>query len=146
MRRRLTVIVPLVLLLVLGGLYKVVLAKPAPAAKPKIAGQLYVMPKEFLVNLSDGHFAKVDVALVLGLGQQLPAAAEGGSPPPDGYGALPQEAAVRAVVTDTITDASSSQLIDRHSRDAIRRRILKGIRLRTDVHVDAVLFTDVAVQ
>jgi len=64
MRRRLKFIVPLAILIVLGGVYKVVLAK-TPTAKPKVDGQVYVLPKEFLLNLADGHFAKLAVALVL---------------------------------------------------------------------------------
>ena len=51
MKSKLKFIVP-VLLLVLGGVYKFVLAKPgAPAPKPKVDGQVYVLPKEFLINL-----------------------------------------------------------------------------------------------
>jgi len=142
-KRRLKFIIPLALLIVLGGVYKVVLAK-TPATKAKIDGQVYVLPKEFLLNLNDSHFAKLDVALVLAPDMKL-ASAEGAAPP-EGYGALPQEAAVRDVITDVVTNASSPQLIDRRQRDALKRAILKGIRQRTDVHVSDVLFTDVAVQ
>ena len=42
------------------------LAKPAAAgAKPKVDGQVYVLPKEFLINLDGGRFAKLSVGLVL---------------------------------------------------------------------------------
>ena len=34
-----------------GGAYKFVLAKPAAEAKPKVEGTVYVLGKEFLVNL-----------------------------------------------------------------------------------------------
>ncbi len=62
--KKLKIIVP-VLLVVLGGAYKFVLAKPAEAGPPpKIEGEVYVLPKEFLVNLADGKFAKLGVALV----------------------------------------------------------------------------------
>ena len=38
------------------GIYKTVLAKPEPEApKPKVEGNVYVLPKEFLVNLADGR-------------------------------------------------------------------------------------------
>lgn len=145
MKGKLKFIVPLAILIVLGGVYKEVLAKPAPGPKPKVNGTVYVLPKEFLLNLADGHFAKVDVALVLSPEQAMPAA-EGAATPPDGYGALPQEAVVRDVVTDVITNSSSNDLINRAHRDAIKRLILKGIKQKTDVKVNDVLFTDVAVQ
>ena len=64
MKGKLKIVVPLVLLIVLGGVYKFVLAKPAAVAKPKVEGEVYVLPKDFLVNLSDGKFAKLGVGLV----------------------------------------------------------------------------------
>ena len=45
----------------LGGVYKFVLAKPKEEAKPNIEGTVYVLGKEFLVNLADGRFAKMTV-------------------------------------------------------------------------------------
>ena|SRR5437868_10466883 len=145
MRSKLKFIIPIALLLVLGGAYKMVLAKPAKLPKPHVDGSVYVLPKEFLIDLADGHFVKLGVALVLPPGA-VPAGAEGATPPPDGYGALPEEAAVRAVVTDMVTDASSKDLINRKGRSALRARVLKGILAQTDVKAKAVLFTDVAVQ
>ena len=41
--------------------------KPAP--KMKVQGTIYVMPQSFLLNLSDGRYAKVNVALELAPGQ-----------------------------------------------------------------------------
>jgi hypothetical protein len=145
MRSKLKFIIPIALLLALGGAYKMVLAKPTKAPKAHVDGSVYVLPKEFLIDLADGHFVKLDVALVLPPGA-VPAGAEGSTPPPDGYGALPQEAVVRAVVTDTVTDVSSKDLIDHKGRNALRARVLKGILAQTDVKAKAVLFTDVAVQ
>ena len=60
-------IVPVIALLaVLGGVYKFVLAKPAKAEpKPNVHGTVYMLEKEFLVNLADGRFAKMQVGLVL---------------------------------------------------------------------------------
>ena len=56
----------IVALLALGGVYKFVLAKPAKAeAKPKVHGTVYMLQKEFLVNLADGRFAKLQIGLVL---------------------------------------------------------------------------------
>ena len=143
MKGKLKIILPLALLLVLGGLYKVVLAKPVEA-KHKVDGQVYVLPKEFLLNLADNHFVKLNVALVLAEGQ-VPEKAEG-APPPEGFGLLEQEAVVRDVVTDTITDARSNQLVSRKGRNALKAKVLKRLRSETDVKVNDVLFTDVAVQ
>ena len=62
----------------LGGAYKFVLAKPAKAeAKPKVDGTVYILGKEFLVNLADGRFAKLTSALVLAHDDTSTAAAGG---------------------------------------------------------------------
>ena len=66
MKSKLKFIIPVVVLLVLGGVYKFVLAAPPAKAKPpKVDGQVYILPKEFVVNLADGQYAKFNVALVL---------------------------------------------------------------------------------
>ena len=149
MASKLKIVIPVVLLLVLGGVYKFVLAKPAAEAKPKIDGTVYVLPKEFLVNLSEGRFAKLGVGIVLGPDEEsiAEAAKDKEAPkPPEGFGPLPQEAVIRDIVTDTLTDRGSRDLIDREGRERLKKRILKAITKRTDVHVEDVLFTDVAVQ
>src|SRR4051812_5286476 len=114
---KLKIILP-VLLLVLGGVYKFVLAKPAPAPKPKIAGEVYVMPKDFLINLKGGRFAKLDVALVLKEGYVAAPAAggEAAAAPPTGYGVMPQEAVIRSIITDALTDSSAVKLQKEKSR------------------------------
>lgn len=140
------VLIPLIVVLLAGVGAKFVLAKPASGRKPKIDGVVYVLGKDFLLNLADGRYAKLSVALVLAPGQSIGSAAEGGTPPPDGFGTLPQEAAVRDVVTDVVTDQSGDELISASGREAIKRKILAGIRARTDVKVTDVLLPDVAVQ
>jgi flagellar basal body-associated protein FliL len=144
MKGKLKIILPLALLIVLGGLYKVVLAKPADGHS-KVHGEVYVLPKEFLLNLQGNHFVKLNVGLVLAPGQ-VPTSAGGGTPPPDGFGPLAQEAVVRDVITDTITDSNPNRLVSRKGRNALKAKILKGLRARTDVKANDVLFTDVAVQ
>jgi flagellar basal body-associated protein FliL len=144
--RKKKVLIPLIVVVLAAAGSKFVLAKPAPAGKPKIDGTVYVLPKEFLLNLSDGRYAKVDVALVLAPGQSPGGSAEGGAPPPDGFGTLPQEAAVRDVVTDVVTDQSGDELVSAQGREHIKALILAGIRTRTDVKVSEVLLPDVAVQ
>jgi flagellar FliL protein len=139
-------IIAVLALLVAGGAYKTVLAKPAKAEpKPKVKGEVYVLPKEFLVNLADGRYAKVSVALVIepadGGGK-----AEEGAAPPDGYGSEPQEAIIRDLVTDTLTAASQDELISAPGRERLKKELLKAIKKHTDVHVDEVLLPDVTVQ
>lgn len=138
--------IPLALLIVLGGAYKMVLAKPAPAPKPKVAGTVYILPKDFLLNLRDGRFVKLDVALVLKPGAPTAAGGAEAAAPPDGFGTLPQEAVVRDIVTNTVTDASGPELISRAGRTRLKREILRAIEQHTDVEATEVLFTDVAVQ
>lgn len=140
------VLVPVVALVVLLGAWKVVFAKP-PAEKHKIEGEVYVLPKEFLVNLADGRYAKVSVALVLAPGVHAAAGGgHGGSSPPEGYGPLPQEAVVRDVIVDQLTQAADSDLIDREARHRLKKRIARAIEHESDVKVEEVLFTDVTVQ
>ncbi len=147
MKSKLKFIIPIVLVL-LGGAYKFVLAKPGPKEKPKVEGEVYVLPKDFLINLSDGKFAKLGVGLVFDEGfTAAPAkAAEGGAAAPDGYGVLTQEAVVRDIVTDVVTDESANELTSRKGREDIKAKILKRLKQQTDVKVHEVLLTDVAVQ
>jgi flagellar basal body-associated protein FliL len=148
MKKKLMILLPV--LIAAGAGYKFVLAKPAPPApKPKVHGEVYVLPKDFLVNLSDGRYAKLNVAMVFDHGfHAAPAAGGHGAAPeaPEGYGVLTQEALVRDIITDTLTDATAKQLIDRHEREELKHKVAKKIKKSTDVKVHHVLFTDVAVQ
>lgn len=146
MRSKLKIIIPLLLLAVGGGVYKLVLAKPAPAPKMKVHGPVYVLPKEFLVNLTDGRFARIGIGLILEEGAETTANATTAAAPPEGYGALPQEALVRALVTDALTKASSRDLLEREARKRVKEHIAEAIRSKTDVEVEEVLMPDLAVQ
>jgi flagellar basal body-associated protein FliL len=142
-------IVPLIALVALGGAYKFVLAKPKAEAKPKVEGTVYILGKEFLVNLTGGRFAKLTVALVIDpKDTEATAAAGGESAPkaPDGFGTMTQEAVVRDVITNDLTDAKDADLINRKGRTKMKEEILKDLRAHTDVKVTDVLFTDVTVQ
>ena len=140
-------IVPLVLLVVLGVAYKTVLAKPGKEPKPKVDGSVYVLGKEFLVNLKDGRYAKLTAALVLAHDDTSTAPAKGeGETPPEGYGAMTQEAVVRSVITDDITNARDADLVDAKRRAALEQRILKDLHKKTDIKVEQVIFPDVTVQ
>ena len=149
MKKKLKIVVPL-LLLVVGGGYKFVFAKPAPRAEPKVHGDVYVLGKDFLINLDGGRYAKLGVALVVEPGTAAPPEAGGhgggGTKPPEGYGTLPQEAVARAVVTEVLTGAEPEELRRAPARAGLKRRILRTLRKTSDIHVEDVLFTDVAVQ
>jgi flagellar FliL protein len=150
MKKKLMVLLP-VLLLGVGGAYKFALAKPAPKPKAKVEGEVYVLPKDFMINLEGGRFAKLGVALVFGHGFHAAPPAAGGHgsaapKPPDGYGILPQEAIVRHIVTDTLTGESAGHLESKKGRKKLQHEILERIEKTTDVHAEDVLFTDVAVQ
>lgn len=147
-------ILPIVILVVglLAG--KTFFAKaPAEAApKPKVHGEVYVMPKDFLVNLQDGRFAKLNVGLILEHHYLAEAVAEasggghGAPKSPDGYGTLPQEALVRDIVTDALTGVSANDLINKTKRKHVKEEIVADIKGHTDVKIEEVIFTDVAVQ
>ena len=149
MKKKLIILVP-VLLIALGGVYKFVLAKPAKAEpKPKVHGSVYVLGKEFLINLEQGHYAKLTAALVLAHDDTSTVAAgghEAAARPPEGFGVMAQEAVVRDIITDELTGARQSELVDGHAREELKHDIVKQLAKKTDVKVEEVLFTDVTVQ
>jgi flagellar basal body-associated protein FliL len=53
---------------------------------------------------------------------------------------------VRAIVTDTLTDATEAQLVSWGARERLTKLILKRIQRHTDVKAEDVVLTDVAVQ
>ena len=123
------------------------MTKPKPVNKDKIKGIVYVMPQTFLLNLADGRYAKLSVALELAPGQSDGASAEGGSSSSgESAGTLPEEAVVREIVTNAVTDQNGESLVSTSGRRAVRNQILKEIKQQTDVKVDAVLFPDLTVQ
>jgi flagellar basal body-associated protein FliL len=151
MKSKLKFIIPVVVLLVLGGVYKFVLAAPPAKAKPpKVDGQVYILPKEFVVNLADGQYAKFNVALVLDHSQATAPAPAGGeeaaATPPDGYGTLEQEAVVRDIITDEVSGAGAADLTKKKKRAKLKKALLKDLLAKTDVKVEEVLLTDIAVQ
>jgi flagellar protein FliL len=139
----------IILLVVLaGGGYaaKTMLLPKKAVAKPKIAGEIYVLPKGFTFNLTDGRYATMTVALILAPGQADGATAAGATTTPAGIGTLPEEPAIRAIITNTITNDTSQTLLDASGRDRLQSAILAQIKSTTDVKVTGILFTDVAVQ
>ncbi len=150
MKKKLMIVLP-VLLLALGGAYKFVLAAPPKAeAKVKIEGEVYVLGKQFLVNLDDAKFAQLTVGLVLAHDDHSTAPAGGGHgaapKPPEGFGPMPQEAVVRDVITDELTGSDAEHLQAREGREELKKAIKKQLKQKTDVKVEEVLLTDVTVQ
>jgi flagellar basal body-associated protein FliL len=124
--------------------YTMTKPKPKPV-KLKVAGKLYIMPQSFLLNLTDGRYAKLVVALQLAPGQSDGATA-GTTASSEGPGTLPEEPIVREIVTNTITNQSGETLVTGAGRKAIRQKMLLAIRRDTDVKVESVLIPDLTVQ
>lgn len=126
-----------------GFAYKMVLA-PKSESKDKVKGTVYVMPKEFLVNLAGGRYAKLTVAIVLPPGES----AGGGeaTATPEGVGTLGEEPLVRQIVTDELTGVPAATLISRAGRHHIQQRIRKAVDHTTDVSTTAIVFSDLVVQ
>ena len=100
---------------------------------PKVHGEVYVLPKDFLVNLSDGRFGKLNVALVFDHGFTAAPAAGGhgaGTEAPEGYGVLTQEPLVRAIVTDVLTTRRPTTSPVPSTATRSRRRSPSGSRRR----------------
>jgi flagellar basal body-associated protein FliL len=139
-------IIILLVVLVGGGYGAKTFLLPKPAvAKVKIAGVIYVLPKGFTFNLTDGRYATMSVALVLGIGQSDGSSATA-TPSTDGIGTLPEEAVIRDIITNIITNETSQALVTPSGRERIKHEILTTIAKQTDVKVTSILFTDVAVQ
>lgn len=144
MKKKILILIPVLLL---GGgyvAYGKFLKKPPPP--PKIAGTVYVLPKQFTLNMQGGQYATLTVALVLSPQEVIPATADSGATPPDGYGNLPEEAVIRDIVTNVVTGQPGSALTNEQGRTKLKAEILAQIKKSTDVKVDDVLFPDVAVQ
>ena len=142
------ILIPLLVVILGGGAFEYKSMKKVPVVHMKIAGITYVLPTPFLLNLNDGRYAKLTVGLELAVGQTdgTSAATAGASTPSDGIGTLPEEAEIRSIVTNVITNASSQALSEAAPRSVVEQKILTLIRQQTDVKVNAVIFTDLAVQ
>ncbi len=145
MKKKILIILPILLL---GGGYIAKAKLMAPkVVKPKIAGEIYILPHQFTLNLKDGRYATLTVALELAPGQSDGATAAGGAPAAGAVvGTLPEEAVIRSIITNEVTNQTSTALIDGSGRTALQKQIQTDIKTETDVKVDNVFFTDVAVQ
>ena len=145
MKKKLMIIIPVLLL---GGGYEAKAKFMAPKpVKPKLAGEIYILPKQFMCNLQDGHYATLTLALELAPGQSDGATADAaGASSTSTVGTLPEEAVIRSIVTNLITNDTSKELVTDSGRTSLETEILSQIKSETDVKVDKVFFTDVAVQ
>ena len=143
-------IVPVIALLaVLGGVYKFVLAKPAKAEpKPHVEGTVYMLQKEFLINLADGRFAKMQIGLVLAHDDTSTVAA-GGHEAADAARGLRRDGpgGHRPRPHHRRPHRRHRQGADRRARPrGAQEEILKVLKKNTDVKVEDVLFSDLTVQ
>ena len=139
MKKKLKFIIPVPILLgVLFGAYTMLLAPKTATAKEKIVGTLVPLTNPFIVNLADQRFGKLSISLLLSK-----------APPPSTTGlpvTLPEDSAVRAIITNDMTGIPASQLIDRKFRTNLLKRVLHDLKTKTDEPVTEVLITDLAVQ
>jgi len=141
-KRKLKFLIPVLVVLVVGGVsYKLVLAPKASAHPKKIDGTLVSLGDPFVVNLAGGHYGKLSVSVLL---TGTVTAPPGGTT--TGASLLPQYDAVRSIVTDQLTGAPVSQLVDRDARHALLHRLQLRIKSSTDEPITRVLITDLAVQ
>jgi flagellar basal body-associated protein FliL len=132
-------------ILILGVGYK--MTQPKPIDNMKIKGTIYSMPAPFLLNLTDGRFAKLTIALILAPGQSDGASATSGSSSGENaVGTLPEEPLVREIVTNAVTNQNGEALVSPQGRKVIQKQILTAIDKQTDVKVEAVLIPDLTVQ
>jgi flagellar protein FliL len=140
-KKKLLIVGVFVVLIGLAGAYETVL-KASPVKKPmKIAGTLVTLTDPFTVNLAGGHYGRVSVSLLL---TTAPA------PTLDSTGAnvivLPENDAVRAIITNDLTGIDANTLVEKSGRENLLKEILRDLKKSTDEPVTKVLFTDLAVQ
>jgi flagellar basal body-associated protein FliL len=139
-----------VVLALAGGGAKFALAKPGkPAPKPHVEGIVYMLPKDFIAYLRGGHYVKLTVGLEINRKHPdslTPNEGESAATTPKGFGAMPQEGFVRDVISSDLAGRRARDFLDPKRRAALKRRLAKDITAKTDVNVDGVLFSDLAIQ
>jgi flagellar basal body-associated protein FliL len=139
--KKLMIVVVLVVLVALAGAYETVLKAAPVKVTPKIAGTLVPLTDPFTINLAGGHYGRVSVSLLV---TKAPAATL------DSTGAnvviLPENDAIRAIITNDLTGIKSDHLVNRAPRQELLDEILRDLKKSTDEPVTKVLFTDIAVQ
>jgi len=143
MKKKLIIAIPVLLIVGFLG-YKMFGPKP-PVPKMKIEGVLAPMDPEYMINLQDGRFAKVRMALELDptddLAVELAAAGPAtGAPVPH-----PQNSVLRSIITDVFTGQSADDLMVRSKRNALLDEAKRQINDQTDAKVKKVIITDITV-
>jgi flagellar basal body-associated protein FliL len=141
-KKKLAIVFLFVVLLGAAGAYeKVLKAAPVKLPPPKIVGTLVALQDPFTLNLAGGHYGRISVSLLV---TSAPA------PTLDSSGAdvinLPENDAIRAIITNDLTGIDANRLIDRGPRQELLAQILRDLKKSTDEPVTQVLFTDIAVQ
>ena len=136
MKKKILIILPIVLL---GGGY-VAKAKlmPPKVVKPKIAGEIYILPHQFTLNLKRRPLRDADRRA-----RARARAERRRQPPPTRraagavVGTLPEEAVIRAIITNEVTNQTLEH-VDRPVWAAPRSssRSCPQIKTETDVKVD----------
>jgi flagellar FliL protein len=140
------ILIPLIVVVVaVIGFAGYSFAMPKNTPKVKVSGTIYVLPKQFTLNLRGGQYATLTVGLLLAPGQTVGVASTT-NPPPTGFGSLTEEAVIRAIITNDVTDQPESALVTESGRKTLESKILSDIHSQTDTDVTNIYFTDVAVQ
>jgi flagellar basal body-associated protein FliL len=135
----------LLIVLIVGYEAYAKVINPPKAPKVKINGTVYILQKGFTINLAGGQYATLTVALLLPPTQSVGVTSPT-NPPPTGFGSLTDEAPIRAIITNDITDQPENALISPKGRAKLESTILSNINSETDTKVTAIYFTDLAVQ
>jgi flagellar basal body-associated protein FliL len=139
-KKKLMIALPLLIILSAGGAYETVLKPKPKVVIPKVNGTLVSLGDPFTLNLAGGHYGRLSVSVLVTQAPAPTATSSGTSL------VLPENDAVRAIVTNDLTGIDSSRLIDRPSREALAAEILRDLKKSTDESVTQVLFTDLAVE
>lgn len=140
------ILIPIIVVVVgVIGFAGYTFAMPKKAAKVKVNGTIYILPKQFTLNMKGGQYATLTVALLLAPSQSVGVASTT-NPPPTGFGSLTEEAVIRAIITNDVTDQPETALVTQPGRRTLEAKILGDIKAQTDTQVNQVYFTDVAVQ
>jgi len=140
-------LIPILIVVILAGGYAgYTFAMPHKKPPvPKVNGTIYIMPKQFTLNMAGGQYATVTVALLLAPTQSV-GSTDPNNPPPTGFGSLPEEAVVRAIITNAITDQPTAALLSATGRAKLESNILHTIKTQTDDVITKIYLTDIAVQ
>ncbi len=139
------ILIALGVVLLAGGYEGYTMATAKKPPKLRINGTIYILPKSFTLNLAGGQYATLTVALLLGPTQSQ-GTTNPSNPPPTGFGSLPEEAVVRAIITNDLTNQPADTLLSNPGRAGLERKILADIGSQTDDKITAVYFTDLAIQ